>query len=146
MTTTKIKPLTKKQIAENEKQEAIANLRRVAPPGSTIFGIVRSVARSGMSRTVDFYVKSADPAYRDDAGLRYLSGWFATAGGYSRDKSGALKIGGCGMDMVFGTVYNVASATWRGTKVPEAGKRNGRRLRADSQNDSPGYVWKSRAL
>jgi len=133
------KPLTKKQIRENEKQEAIAQLRKLAPPGSTIRGIVRSVSRSGMSRTIDFYVVH-------EGDLAYLTGYFATVLGDSRDKHGALKVSGCGMDMVFGTVYHASHVVWRGTDVLEASKRNGEQQRASAGGDVPGYVWRSDSL
>ncbi len=96
--TTKTRKLSQKQI---EKQEAIDHLRKVLKPGDRVYGIVRTVSRSGMSRTIDFY------AFQDNDRM-YLSGWMATALDYRRDNSGALKVQGCGMDMVFGTVYHLS--------------------------------------
>lgn len=139
------KRLTKKQQIENEKQEAIAKLREIAPPGSTIYGIVRDVARSGMSRTIDFYVSGLD-VYTDKPTLHYLTGYFATVLGWKRTPQGALKVSGCGMDMIFHTVYSAGSVVWRGTKAKEAGKRNGvGPLRCD-KGGSGGYVWRSSQL
>lgn len=103
-----------KRVTQQEKQEAIDNLRRILKPGDTVFGIVRSVSRSGMSRTIDFYAFKA--AGEDEPGRKrcgevdrfYLSGYIATALGYSRDKWGALKIQGCGMDMVHHVIYSTS--------------------------------------
>lgn len=135
-TTATTKPLTEKAQKEQDKQEAIARLRKFAPPGSKIYGIVRSVSRSGMSRTIDLYV-------RDDEGLQYLTGWIATVTGWTRDKRGALKVSGCGMDMIFHTVYTASQIVWYGTNAPEAHPRNGDKK---PRTDSPGYVWRSEIL
>lgn len=92
---------TKKPSAKSiEREEATTRLRAILHPGDTVYGIVRTVSRSGMSRTIDFY--------RFDGNERvYLSGWMATALDYRRTDRGALKVGGCGMDMIFATVYNL---------------------------------------
>lgn len=88
-----------------EQQAACAILRSILAPGDTVYGLVRHVARSGMSRTIDFYAAQ-------DGGLRYLSGYVATALDYRRADSGALKVSGCGTDMIFHTVYNLGSVLW----------------------------------
>lgn len=101
-----------------ERDEAIATLREVAPPGTTIYAIIRSVARSGMSRTIDLYVLDVGPEGKPFP--RYVSNLFARARGWKQDKRGALKVSGCGMDMVFHVLYETAGVvhpgrpnTWR---------------------------------
>lgn len=84
------------------KIEAINRLREILKPGDTIPVIIRSVSRSGMSRTMDFY--SPD--------LSWLSGYIAAACGYSRTRDGALRVKGCGMDMAFSVVYDLGRALW----------------------------------
>lgn len=107
--TTKARKPSQKQV---EKQEAIDHLRNVLKPGDRIYGIVRTVSRSGMSRTIDFY------AFQDNDRV-YLSGWIATALGYSRTDQGALKVQGAGMDMVFSVVYNLGWALFpQGFGIP----------------------------
>lgn len=69
--------------------------------GDTVYGIVRSVARSGMSRRIDFYKLTNE-------GPLYLTGRFAQVLG-TDDYDGGLRVNGCGMDMIFATVENVAS-------------------------------------
>ncbi len=103
----KPKKLTQKQV---EQQEAIDHLRKVLKPGDRVFGIVRTVSRSGMSRTIDFYAFGERIEHGKSSGCDriYLSGYVATALDYRRDNSGALKVQGCGMDMIFHTVYNLS--------------------------------------
>jgi hypothetical protein len=123
-----------------QRAESIAWLQKHVPAGSKVYGIVRTVARSGMSRTIDFY------AFPGDGERLYLSGYFADVMGIRRNREGALKVSGCGMDMIFGTIYQASSVVWRGTKVREVSKRNGvGPLRVDQGGDA-GYVWRSESL
>ena len=120
--------MTKKQA---EKSEAIAKLLQMLKPGDTVCGIVRTVSRSGLSRTIDFYTQKD---------MAYLSGYMANALDLRRAPNGALKIGGCGMDMVFNTVYNLGAVLWpNGTPEPH-GTRNG------EPDKDGGYALKSRCL
>lgn len=117
-----------KKIAE--KTEAIEQLKKILAPGDTVYAIIRKVSKSGMSRTIDLYGKD----------YMYLTGYISQALGWRRDKSGALKVTGCGMDMVFHTVYCLGCALWpNGTPQPH-GTRNGQPDR------DGGYALKSRIL
>lgn len=141
----KIKPRTKKQIRETEKQEAIEKLRKLAPPGTKIYGIVRHVARSGMSRTIDFYVPGID-AYGAKS-MQYLSGYLATVLDWKRTDQGAIKVSGCGMDMIFHTVYSASWVVWNGTDASESRPRNGEKKPARcNKGGDAGYVWESKQL
>lgn len=128
---------SKAQLAreETEKQEAIAHLRRVAPPGSKIYGVVKHVSRSGMMRHIDFYVPVADENGKTH--MQYLTGWFESVLRWGRADNG-LKVGGCGMDMIFHTVYCVSSAVWTGTDEAEE-YRKAHETKWSSAG--PGYVW-----
>jgi len=91
---------------ETEKQEAIAKLRKLAPKGTTIYGIVREVSSSGMSRTIDFYVlkrtrSSVEPVWITPW-FRYLTGWRPE----KHDRG--LVVRGAGMDMILHAVSSVA--------------------------------------
>ncbi len=66
-----------------------------------IYTIIRSVSASGMCRTMDFYAI-------DNGDLIWLTSSFATILGGSQSKSRALIVRGCGMDMSFATIDNVA--------------------------------------
>ena len=91
------------KVSAKDKVEAIAALHEILKPGDTVYSIVRTVAKSGMSRTIDFYV------FRDNRPV-YLTGYMSTALGIPRATGAhwALKISGCGMDMCFATVYDLS--------------------------------------
>ena len=111
--------MTKKQEAANLKAEHIAKLREWFPKGSTVHCNVESVSLSGMSRVI-----SVHGYFRDEAGkiafdnngepMKCFPNYSVSialdmplvrAGG--RD---GVKIGGCGMDMCFALVYELAYA------------------------------------
>jgi len=73
-----------------------------------LFCIIHSVSSSGMSRNMSFFetAKMATP-YSDGRKYCQLQFWeLFKALGYAEGKEG-FRIGGCGMDMVFATHYNV---------------------------------------
>jgi len=108
--------------------ELMNDLRAWMPKGSTVYTIVRSVARSGMSRVIspmvleqhtkcelcglsgpqhgqaahkysaEYYSEPIFPEYK----IAQLLGW-------SLDKNHGIKVQGCGMDMGFHMVYTLAS-------------------------------------
>jgi hypothetical protein len=90
-------------VEDQERQEAISWIKNVVFKDATVYGIVRSVARSGMSRTIDFYVM------RDNQPM-YLTGYMSTILKMKRSKEGALKVAGCGMNMIFACVYELNRA------------------------------------
>jgi hypothetical protein len=85
---------------KTDREEATERLRALLKPGDTVTGIVRTVARSGMSRTIDFYAGS-------ELG-QYLTGYMAKALDLGRTPDGAVRVHGCGMDMIFATVYDLS--------------------------------------
>lgn len=85
------------KVSKEERDQAVAAIKNVLFKTDTIYGIVRSVARSGMSRTIDFYVIHEDRPI-------YLSGYMSKILGMPRTKEGALKVAGCGMNMIFACV------------------------------------------
>ena len=91
-----------KKISKVERNEAIEAVRAICQPGTTLYTVIRSVAKSGMSRTLDVY------AIQDGA-PRYLSGYVATILGLTRTDNG-LRIGGCGFDAGFHVVQNLSYA------------------------------------
>jgi hypothetical protein len=121
---------------EAEKQEAIDHLRKILKPGDRVYGIVRTVSRSGMSRTIDFYTFQAG----DRCDRVYLSGWIATALDYKRTEQGALKVGGCGMDMIFHVVYSLGYVLFPGGFGIPCGKCGIRALTLDFASRLRGLV------
>jgi hypothetical protein len=80
------------------RDEAIAKLRELLSPGDTVRTISRHTSRSGMSRSISPVVNGEDVSYL-----------VAPACGLSFDrKHGGVRMGGCGMDMGFALVYNLA--------------------------------------
>lgn len=132
------KPLTKRQQQEQERQDAITELRLLLRPGDTVHTVLRKVSASGMSRRIDLYKFTAD-------GPLYLTGYAATAAGFRRHKSGAVVIGGCGMDMGFAAVYELSRVLFpKGYKLPK-GKR-GRNGDTSGYDTDGGYALKQQWL
>ena len=86
-----------------EKAEAIAKLRELLPPGSTVYTILRHVSRSGMQRKVSVVV------FKDGYDLH--PNWSVSkAIGIRLDRSGghdALVMNGCGYDVGYEIVEHL---------------------------------------
>ena len=91
-----------------ERTEAIERLRKMLPPGSTVYTIARHVSRSGMSRSISLV--TVEPTVYGPDGEPFDISWLAArAMGDRIDQNhGGIKIGGAGMDMGFALVYNLA--------------------------------------
>jgi hypothetical protein len=88
-----------------DKAEALADLRELCPPGTTVYTILRSVSRSGMSRTITPVLLTPD-------GPRYLTHSVGLVLGLTakRGFNDALRIDGGGMDMGFHLVNSLSYA------------------------------------
>jgi hypothetical protein len=85
------------------KDEAIAELREVMPVGTKVYTILRKCASSGMSRNISVVVI-------DDGRPRDVS-WLVLAAGIGRkpvNNGEGVRVSGCGMDMGFALVYDLA--------------------------------------
>lgn len=71
--------------------------------GETIYGIVKSVSSSGMSRRIKFY------AIKDNRPM-FLSWSISQLLGYKLQDDGTIRVNGVGMDMIFATVYELGAA------------------------------------
>lgn len=96
-----------------DKTEAIDTLSalfkgRRTRKSLTVYTAIRSVSRSGMSRTMDLYVIR-------DGELRRITWHVAKAGGYTMNKRGHLRVSGGGMDMGFAVVYHLGHVLFDGT-------------------------------
>lgn len=98
--------------SKSEKAEAIAQLRDWIKPGDTVYTIVESVSRSGMSRAI----RVVFPYLRKDNGVidhLHPNHSVAVVLDLSRAKRGdGVIIGGCGMDMGFQLVYLLSHALY----------------------------------
>lgn len=95
-----VKKISQTEI-DNEKKE----LKEILKPGDTVYTILRSCSRSGMSRSISLYIfPDGEPRMLDWAVCKIC--------GYSLDKNKGVKIGGCGMDMGFTLVYALSDALY----------------------------------
>lgn len=137
--------MSAKAFAQQERDEAAAELRKLLKPGQKVFTVLRHVSSSGMLRVIDLVIpvpdyettyplKPADAATyegerdysakptRKRIGITLRSiGW--TAAKAMEDKwdsdKGGIRVGGCGMDMGFHLVYNLGRALWpKGVRCP----------------------------
>jgi hypothetical protein len=139
----------KMENTDAEKTHRIEQYRAVFEPllkkgeRPIIYGIVRHVARSGMSRSISFYYfgKTGEPLCLDSA--------IETILGHKRDRNhDGLKIAGCGMNMIFATVYNLGVALWgygKGSRAESLGYVSGRNGDKCPENDG-GYLLKDSQL
>ena len=102
-----------------EIEEQTTRLKAWLPKGSTVFTILESVSKSGMSRQIRLVAFGRDDSGKitlDDNGEPYLIhpnygasvilGWTQ-----AKPRSGdGIKVGGCGMDMGFHLVYSLSCA------------------------------------
>lgn len=84
-----------------ERAASIEHLRELLKPGDTVWGTMRSVARSGMSRWIDFY-------YIEDNEPRWITYHVARALDEPFRGNKGMRVTGCGMDMVFHSVYSLS--------------------------------------
>lgn len=85
-------------------------LRKIIKPCDTVYYKVNSVASSGMSRNISFYI-----AALDETGRLYIRGIDTLMGdacGIKEGKHGGLVFGGCGMNMGFSGVYSLGRALY----------------------------------
>lgn len=96
------------KVTEQEKAEALERLRDWVKPGDTVYCVLRSVSRSGMSRCIQFFIVEQGSVRRP---LSYLGYNIAKAAGYRYDlKREGLIVNGCGMDMGFAVVDHLEHA------------------------------------
>jgi hypothetical protein len=97
--------------------EALASLREQLAPGDTITCVLRHRSASGMTRAIDFYRFGAELDRTTGKGVVtrvWLSPRIARALAYPfSDRHGAVLVSGCGMDIGFHTVYNLAYTLYR---------------------------------
>lgn len=95
------------QYSKQEEQEAREAIERYMKEGMTIYTVLRSVSRSGMSRDMSV-------VFITEAGTVLHPSWsVAHILGYPMSKDGAhnaLKVSGCGMDMGYHVASQLAQA------------------------------------
>jgi hypothetical protein len=120
--------LTKTEGEKLYREQCRKDLLKMVKPGQTVYTVLRSCSKSGMSRRISLHIVDK----KDQQDITYL----ASVVMKDRMKDGAIVIGGCGMDMGFSLVYNLGHYLWpNGTKKPH-GTRNG------EADHSGGYALK----
>ena len=97
-----------RQTKAERKQEAIAHLKQHMKPGMAVYTVVHAVSRSGMSRTLSAYTVNVE---KGRAVIHNWNYWVANALEWSM-KGDYLRVSGCGMDMGFHTVYELADVLY----------------------------------
>lgn len=99
---------TKEEI-EQKKQFIKKYFRRVANGNAKTVASVKHVSASGMMRVISFtgYYVSKGKLYSIN-----LTHYIEAINGYTIDRNTyGVRVGGCGMDMIFNTLYNLFQAT-----------------------------------
>jgi hypothetical protein len=126
---------TKAETIRAEQAEALDELRAALPPGSTVSTIVRHVTSSGMSRSISPVICSDGRPWD----LTYLAVRAGAGSGFDQ-RNGGVRMGGCGMDMGFALVYELARKMYpdgfpcTGDRCPSNDHSNGDR------DYTPGHV------
>jgi len=89
--------------AQRERQ--VEYLKKLLPEGSTVYTVVKHVARSGMIRRILPIAVVKGEARNISAAVSDVLGWNWTG-------DGAVQVGGCGQDMTFHMTYSLAQALY----------------------------------
>lgn len=86
-----------------QKNAALETLKEILKEGDTVYGIVKNVSKSGLSRVMRFYVIKENAPIR----LTWLVG--ELLGARYSDKFEGIVIRGCGLDVYADTVFRVSN-------------------------------------
>lgn len=127
-----------------EATEARDHLAKFLKPGDTVYTILRHVSRSGMMRVVSLKIMVDGEPFD-------ISGFVAKAVGYTLDsRNFGVKVGGCGTDVGFDAVYNLARTLWpsgnvcSGKSCPSNDHSNGDRDYTPHTHEDGGYALRQR--
>lgn len=129
------------KVSKQEKEEARERLSKLLPEGSTVYVVLRSVSKSGMSRRIDLYSFEPVNTGKGATVVKYfLTTSVAMLLGYSFGheawcKGAGMRVDGGGMDMGFHVVNSLSYAlhglTADRTKRQEKAHRAGYTLRCE---------------
>lgn len=126
---------------QQRKESAIAHLRTILKPGDTIQTVLVHVSRSGMYRHIKIVYNGND-----------ISGYVAAALEYKWISSGAVGVGGCGMDMGFHIINSLSYALFHEYKCTGKGCQSAAHVNSPRKpyrkgiNHKDGYALKQRWL
>ena len=127
--------------SKKETEETLEYLRSILKPGSEVYTTVKSVAKSGMSRTMKLHVVL-------DGKIQGITYSVACVLGDPIQKDGTIRVHGCGMDMGFHIVYTLSRILFPdGFIHAEAVKEYGRNgTPATKLDKNGGYALEQRWL
>ena len=125
--------------SKKDTENELEYLRSILKPGSKVYTTVKSVAKSGMSRTMTLHVVL-------DGEIRSITYSAAVVLADPLQKDGTIRVNGCGMDMGFHIVYCLSRRLFPDGFIPaEAGKQYGRnRAPATELDKDGGYALEQR--
>src|SRR3990167_1337240 len=94
--------------SKSEIEESLTKLREWIKPGDTVYTVLRHVSRSGMSRNISVVLIDGDAMLHPNHAVACVTGAPLVRGGMND----AIKMGGCGMNMGFALVYELAARLW----------------------------------
>jgi hypothetical protein len=106
---TATQPLTKKALAERDRDECREVLRKLLPPGSTVYTVLKHVSSSGMLRHISLCIAVLDERTGKPV-IEDISWRVAQLLNYRRADNGGLKVSGAGMDMGYHLVNTLSYA------------------------------------
>lgn len=125
---------------EIERETARKELLEILNPGDTVYCVLRHVSRSGMQREISFLTD----------GHRNIDWYVERVLEMRRGKRDGIVVGGCGMDMGFHLVYNLARVLFAdnficvGDGCPSNDHTNGDRNYKPHKHSNGGYALKHR--
>lgn len=100
-----------------DRETARTFLLRTLKPGASVYTRISRVARSGLSRTVHVYVPFK-AIHSEQLEIDDVTAATATLLGRKLDQYGGIRMQGCGMDMGFAVVDDLAGQLY--PRVPNA--------------------------
>lgn len=88
-----------------QRESAIESLKKILPEGSTVYTVVKHVARSGMMRRILPIAIVKGEAKNISVAVSEILEWKWT-------DDDAVQVGGCGQDMTFHLTYSLAQALY----------------------------------
>ncbi len=136
-----------------EREQARARLLDIIEPGDIIYTVLRDVSRDGMNRTIVPYLLPREAS--SQARPLWLAYNVARACDYRYDeRREGVRVGGCGMDMGFALVYDLAYTLWpdgfaclgAGRDCPSSDHSNGAKPHKGKHHRDAGYALRQRWL
>ena len=123
-------------------EASLARLKKMLKPGATVYATVTHVSRSGMMRHIKLFVAYKGEIINISWDAANVLEWNMVKGEH------ALKVGGCGMDMCFHTVYSLGRKLFPDGFIPaKAGKKYGRNgSKATTVDKDGGYALNYRYM